>query len=77
MVRSSLPAGLRPGQRPPLLEPGVPMPTMALRGGAKVPILKHSPPQTTQEVKTSRAESRQAERTIHSVLPVRASLSLG
>ena len=77
MVRSSLPSGLRPGQRPPLLEPGVPTPTMALLGGATVPILRQSSPQTTQAVKTSSAESRQAEPTVHGVFPVRASLSLG
>lgn len=77
VVRSSLPAGLCPGQRPSLLEPGVPTLTTALVGGAKVPTLKHSSPQMTQAVKTSKAESRQAEWPVHGVFAVRASLSLG
>lgn len=51
--------------------------TTALVGGAKVPTLKHSSPQMTQAVKTSKAESRQAEWTVHGVFAVKASLSLG
>ena len=76
VVWSFLPAGLRPGQRPPLLESAVPAPTMALQGGAEVPTLKHSSPQMTQAIESSKGESWQATQTAHGVFPVRASLSL-
>ena len=54
----------------------MPAPTMALQGGAEVPTLKHSSPQMTQAIESSKGESWQATRTAHGVFPVRASLSL-